>query len=132
MAPDMGAPVAVIGAGGSGLLVAAALRRAGAEFDLLEARDGVGGTWRYDERGDGSACYESLVANTSKLRMAVGGHAIPGRPWQYARHDEMLAYFERFADEEDLRRSIRLGWRLAEARPEPDGGWALTSAGGDT
>src|SRR4051794_21492405 len=132
MAPDMGAPVAVIGAGGSGLLAAAALRRAGVEFELVEARDGVGGTWRYDERGDGSACYESLVANTSKLRMAVGGRAIPGRPWQYARHDEMLAYLERFADEEDLRRSITLGWRVEAARPEPEGGWALTNSDGET
>jgi cation diffusion facilitator CzcD-associated flavoprotein CzcO len=102
------------------------------EFELLEARDGVGGTWRYDESGDGSACYESLVANTSKLRMAVGGRAISGRPWQYASHREMLAYFERFADEEDLRRSIRLGWRVAEARPADGGGWSLTNAEGET
>src|SRR4051794_34770280 len=133
MTPDMGAPVAVIGAGGSGLLAAAALRRAGVEFELLEARDGVGGTWRYDESGDGSACYESLVANTSKLRMAIGGRAIPGRPWQYAGHAEMCAYLERFADEEDLRRSLSLGWRVEEARPEPDGGgWTLTSSAGET
>ena len=75
-------PVAVIGAGGAGLLAAAALRRAGVAFEVLEARDGVGGTWRYDEDGSGSACYRSLVANTSKLRMSVGRKRIPGRPWE--------------------------------------------------
>ena len=130
----MGAPVAVIGGGGSGLLAAAALRRAGVEFELLEARDGVGGTWRYDEHGASSACYESLVANTSKLRMAVGGRAIPGRPWEYARHAEMLAYLEELADAEDLRRSIRLGWRVEAARPSGEDGdrWALTSSDGET
>src|SRR3954465_3299277 len=115
-------PVAVIGAGGSGVLAALALRREGVDFELLEARDGIGGTWRFDEDGDGSACYASLVANTSKLRMGVGRRRVPGRPWQYAGHEEMLAYFERFADEEDLRRSIRLGWRVAEAVREADTG----------
>ena len=34
-------PVAVIGAGGSGLLTAAALSRSGVAFELLEARDGL-------------------------------------------------------------------------------------------
>src|SRR3954468_14290035 len=111
------APVAVIGAGGSGLLTAAALRRAGIAFEVLEARDGVGGTWRIDEDGDGSACYESLVANTSKLRMSVGRRRIPGKPWQYAGHREMCAYLERFADDEDLRSAIRLNWRVESARP---------------
>jgi hypothetical protein len=126
--PD--APVAVVGAGGSGLLTAAALRRAGVPFEVLEARDGVGGTWRIDEEGDGSACYASLVANTSKLRMSIGSRRIPGRPWQYAGHAEMRAYFERFAEEEDLRSSIRFGWRVESARVDGDG-WVLTSRGED-
>jgi hypothetical protein len=124
------APVAVIGAGGSGLLAAAALRRAGVPFEVLEARDGVGGTWRIDEKGDGSACYASLVANTSKLRMSVGSQRIPGRPWQYAGHAEMRAYFERFAKEEDLLSAIRFGWRVEAARPA-GGAWVLTSRGGE-
>jgi cation diffusion facilitator CzcD-associated flavoprotein CzcO len=42
-------PVAVIGPGGSGLLAAAALSRSGVAFEVLEARRGIGGTWRYDE-----------------------------------------------------------------------------------
>ena len=63
--------VGVIGAGGSGVAAATALQRAGIDFEVLEARDGVGGTWRYDPEGDGSACYASLVANTSKLRMQI-------------------------------------------------------------
>ncbi|MFL5780488.1 MAG: flavin-containing monooxygenase [Thermoleophilaceae bacterium] len=122
-------PVAVVGGGGSGLLAAAALRRAGVRFELLEARDGIGGTWRYDEDGSGSACYASLVANTSKLRMSFGGRRIAGRPWQYARHDEILSHLEAFADDEHLRPHIRLGWRVTNARQEDDG-WVLTEEGG--
>jgi cation diffusion facilitator CzcD-associated flavoprotein CzcO len=123
-------PVAVVGAGGSGLHAAAALRRAGVRFEVLDGRDGIGGTWRYDEAGNGSACYASLVANTSKLRMAFGGRPIAGRPWQYASHDEMLEHLESFTDEEDLRAHIRLGWHVGEARPE-DGGWTLMTERGD-
>jgi cation diffusion facilitator CzcD-associated flavoprotein CzcO len=115
-------PVAVVGAGGSGLHAAAALRRAGVRFEVLDGRDGIGGTWRYDEAGNGSACYASLVANTSKLRMAFGGRRIAGRPWQYASHDEMLEHLESFTDEEDPRAHIRLGWHVGEARPEDGAG----------
>jgi hypothetical protein len=99
-------------------------------FEVLEARDGVGGTWRYDPEGTGSAAYASLVANTSKLRMSVGRGRIPGRPWEYAAHAEMLAYLERLADEERLRPSIRLGWRVTGLRSE-DGGWTVSSEAGE-
>ena len=73
-------PIAVVGAGGSGIAMATALRRAGLAFEVLEARDGLGGTWRYDPDGDGSACYRSLVANTSKLRTQMSFRKMGGRP----------------------------------------------------
>jgi dimethylaniline monooxygenase (N-oxide forming) len=111
-------------------MAAAALRRAGVDFELLEARDGVGGTWRYDPDGEGSACYASLVTNTSKLKTSLAGRRIPGRPWGYAAHAEMLAYLEAVADGEHLRPHLRCGWRVERARREGEG-WALTSAAGE-
>lgn len=123
-------PVVVIGAGGSGLLTAAALKSAGVDFEVLEARDGVGGTWRYDEHGTGSAAYASLIANTSKLRMSVGRRRIPGRPWQYAGHAEMLAYLEQLAEDEGLLPHMRFGWRVTAVRRDGDG-WALRSGEGE-
>jgi dimethylaniline monooxygenase (N-oxide forming) len=112
------------------MAVAAALKRAGLDFEVLEARDGVGGSWRYDPEGDGSACYESLVANTSKLRMQILGRKIGGRPWQYAAHSEMLGYFESIADSEGLRPHLRLGWRVTAAN-YADGAWTLRGANGE-
>ena len=122
--------VGVIGAGGSGVAVATALQRAGLDFEILEARDGVGGSWRYDPEGDGSACYASLVANTSKLRMQIFGRRIGGRLWQYASHREMLGYLESIADHEGLRRHLRPRWRVAAAS-HADGAWTLQSASGE-
>ena len=73
----------MIGAGGSGILAATALTRAGLHVEICEARDGVGGTWRYDPDGNGSACYASLVTNTIRLRTSPAAKRIPGRPWQH-------------------------------------------------
>ena len=121
-----GGVVGIIGAGGSGILAATALRRRGIPFELLEARDGVGGTWRYDPDGTGSAAYASLVMNTSKLATSPRALRIPGPPWQYAKRAEMGDYMERLVDDQDLRRDIRLNWRVEEARPN-DTGWTLVS-----
>jgi dimethylaniline monooxygenase (N-oxide forming) len=122
--------IAVVGAGGSGIAVATALQRAGLDFEVLEARDGVGGSWRYDPEGGGSACYASLVANTSKLRMQILGRKIGGPLWQYASHSEMLGYLESIADREGLRPHLRLGWRVTAAN-HADGAWTLRSANGE-
>ena len=122
--------IGVVGAAGSGIAVATSLQRAGLDFEVLEARDGVGGSWRYDPDGDGSACYASLVANTSKLRMQILGRKIGGPLWQYASHSEMRGYFESIADSEGLRPHLRLGWRVATAN-HADGAWTLRSANGE-
>jgi len=121
-----GGVVGVIGAGGSGILTATALRRRGIPFELLEARDGVGGTWRYDPEGTGSAAYASLVMNTSKLATSPRARRIPGPPWHYAKRAEMGDYMERLVDDQDVRRDIHLNWRVEEARPT-DTGWTLVS-----
>jgi hypothetical protein len=122
--------VAVVGAGGSGIAAATALKRAGLRFDVLEARNGLGGTWRYDPDGYGSACYRSLVANTSKLRTQMGFRRIDGRPWQYASHTEMLGYLESIAEAEGLRPHLHFGWRAASAEHR-DGQWVLRSETGE-
>jgi dimethylaniline monooxygenase (N-oxide forming) len=124
------ATVGVIGAGGSGILAATYLHRRGIPFELLEARDGVGGTWHYDPAGAGSAAYESLVMNTSKLATSPSALRIPGRPWRYATREEMKQYMERLVDRESLRERIRLGWRVSEAVPDADG-WTLRNELGE-
>ena len=125
-----GETVGVIGAGGSGILAAVYLRRHQIPFEVLEARDGVGGTWHYASDGDGSAAYDSLVMNTTKLASSPAAMRIPGRPWHYAERAEMKRYLERLVDREDLRGYIRLAWRVSEAVPTAEG-WTLRSDAGE-
>jgi hypothetical protein len=125
-----GVKVGVIGAGGSGIATGVALAQAGHEFEILEARDGVGGTWLYSPDGEGSACYASLVTNTSKLRTSLRAARIPGRPWQYAHHTEMCEYLEGIVERYGLRERIRLGRRVAAAACD-DGGWVVHTSHGE-
>lgn len=124
-------PIGVIGAGGSGLLAATALVREGLPVEIVEARAGVGGTWRYDPDGDGSACYASLVTNTSRLKTSPAVRRIPGRPWQYVPHAEMAAYFEDLTDRFELRQRLRLNWRVVKGAPDGTG-WLLHNDDGET
>ncbi|HUA73152.1 MAG TPA: NAD(P)/FAD-dependent oxidoreductase [Solirubrobacteraceae bacterium] len=124
------ATVGVIGAGGSGILAAAYLRRRGISFELLEARDAVGGTWHYDAEGTGSAAYDSLVMNTSRLSTSPAALRIPGRPWRYATRAEMQRYMERLVEREALREHVRLGWRVTQAVSGAEG-WTLQSDAGE-
>ncbi len=98
--------VAIIGAGFGGLGVAVALRRAGIDdLAIIEADDGVGGTWRRNTY-PGAAC--DIQSHLYSFSFA------PNRSWSrtYARQPEILAYLESVADDFDLRRHLMLKTRV--------------------
>ncbi len=105
--------VAIIGAGFGGMAAAVALRRSGIDdLVLIEADDGVGGTWRRNTY-PGAAC--DIQSHLYSFSFAQN------RSWSrtYARQPEILAYLESVADAMDLRRHLVLGTRLREARWNP-------------
>ncbi|GFG93920.1 flavin-containing monooxygenase [Mycobacterium bourgelatii] len=102
--------VAIIGAGFGGLGVAVALRRRGiGDLVIIEAADGVGGTWRRNTY-PGAAC--DIQSHLYSFSFA------PNKSWSrtYARQPEILAYLESVADEFDLRRHLMLETRVHSAR----------------
>ncbi|QLL07700.1 flavin-containing monooxygenase [Mycobacterium vicinigordonae] len=102
--------VAIIGAGFGGLGAAVALRRVGIDdLVILEAADGVGGTWRRNTY-PGAAC--DIQSHLYSFSFA------PNKSWSrtYARQPEILAYLESVADDFDLRRHLMLGTRATSAR----------------
>jgi cation diffusion facilitator CzcD-associated flavoprotein CzcO len=104
--------VVVVGAGFAGLYMLHNLRRAGFTALVLEAGDGVGGTW-YWNRYPGARC------DVQSLEYSFGFDEELEQEWdwteRYATQPEILRYLEHVADRFDLRRDIRFGTRVVAA-----------------
>jgi cation diffusion facilitator CzcD-associated flavoprotein CzcO len=76
---------------------------------IIEAADGIGGTWRRNTY-PGAAC--DIQSHLYSFSFA------PNRSWSrtYARQPEILAYLESVADHFDLRRHLMLGTRVRTVR----------------
>jgi cation diffusion facilitator CzcD-associated flavoprotein CzcO len=117
---------AVIGCGFSGLALAAALKRAGRRFVVLEQAAQPGGTW-WHNRYPGAAC--DIPSNLYSLA------AFPNPNWtrRFPPQPEIEAYLNRCADAAGVRGAIRLGVRVRAAHwDEEDCAWRVICAGGET
>ena len=121
--------VIVVGAGFAGMYMLHRLRGLGMRALVIEAGDGVGGTW-YWNRYPGARCDgESLFYSYSfddDLQQEWN--------WteRYARQPEILAYANHVADRFDLRRDIRFDTRVTAATwDEASLCWSVETATGD-
>lgn len=123
-APDV--DVLIVGSGFSGLCMALELQRAGrASFLILEKASDIGGTWR-DNTYPGCAC--DVPSHLYSLSFA------PQADWSrmYAGQAEIQTYMQGLVDRYDLRRSIRFGTALTEARWDEGARlWRATTATGE-
>ena len=124
-----GAPkrrIVIIGSGFSGLCLGIQLRRVGIQsFTILEKADRLGGTWR-DNTYPGAACDVPSIAYCFSFEQKTDWSRI------WAPHDEIQAYMEHCADKYDLRRHVRFGVEVAEARFEEAAGlWRLRTTAGE-
>ena len=105
--------VVVVGAGFAGLYMLHRLRGLGFSTVVLEAADGVGGTW-YWNRYPGARCDIMSVDYSYSFDPELE------REWQwsekYATQPEILAYANHVADKYDLRKDIRFATRVQQAR----------------
>ncbi|MBF4161627.1 NAD(P)/FAD-dependent oxidoreductase [Nocardioides acrostichi] len=119
-------PVVVIGCGMSGLLAALRLRQAGHPVTVVEKNDGPGGTWR-----------ENTYPGA---RVDVANHYYcysfaPNEEWSqfFATQPELLAYFERVAEEHDVPAMTRFGVEVTDCTwHEEQGRWQVTLDDGST
>jgi cation diffusion facilitator CzcD-associated flavoprotein CzcO len=116
--------VAIIGAGMSGLCMAAKLQDAGIDsFTIFEKADDVGGTWR-DNTYPGLACDVPSRYYAYSFRPNPNWtHLLPPGP-------EIRDYFRQVTDERGIRPHIRFGASVTRAEYD-DGKWLLTTAGGE-
>ncbi|UOE44278.1 flavin-containing monooxygenase [Agromyces larvae] len=126
-------PIAVIGAGPSGLAAARALDRAGIPFEVFEAGDDVGGLWNIDNPR--STVYESAHLISSRTTTEFAEFPMDSTT-DYPGHRELMRYFRAFAERFGLRDRIRFGTRVTRVEPV-DGdasgasGWLVTTSGPD-
>jgi len=132
-------PIALIGAGPSGLAGARALSRAGLSFHGFEAGADVGGLWNIDNPR--STMYESAHLISSRTTTEFAEFPMRSTA-DYPGHRELLEYFRAYADRFGLREHFRFGTKVTSVEPLPvaDGetpganGWRLTAVtdAGDT
>lgn len=116
--------VAIIGAGMSGLCMAAKLQDAGIHtFTIFEKADDVGGTWR-DNTYPGLSCDVPSRFYSYSFR--------PNPDWSrfMAPGPEIHSYFQQVADERGIRPHIRFGTDVHSARFD-DGRWQIATSGGE-
>ena len=128
-APDAdaleGLEVVIIGAGMSGLYAGIQLQQAGIPFVILEKNAAVGGTW-YEN------IYPGCGVDTPNHFYSYAFE--PNYEWShfFAKRDELWNYFEKVADKYDLRKHIRLGTEMADARyDEAEAIWHITAHDAD-
>jgi cation diffusion facilitator CzcD-associated flavoprotein CzcO len=120
--------VLVVGAGITGIYQLYRAREAGFSALLLEAGDGVGGTWfwnRYPGAQFDSESYTYAYLFSEEL--------FDEWEWQehFAHQPEIERYLNHVVDRFDLRRAIRFGARVVSAvYDESSGTWAVTVEGG--
>jgi cation diffusion facilitator CzcD-associated flavoprotein CzcO/acetyl esterase/lipase len=121
--------VAVVGAGFAGLYLLHRLRKAGFKAVALEEAGDVGGTW-YWNRYPGARC----DIQTIDYSYTFDPELETAWTWseKYATQPEILRYLGFVADRYDLRRDIRFGTKVTEARwDETAERWLLTTDNGN-
>lgn len=103
----------VVGAGFAGLHLLHRARSLGFRVEVVEAADGVGGTWWWN-RYPGARC------DVESLEYSYSWDDELQQEWhwteRYAGQPEILRYLDHVADRFDLRRDIRLSTRVTAAR----------------
>ena len=122
--------VLVVGAGITGIYQLYRAREAGFSVQLLEAGDGVGGTWFWNRypgaRFDSESYTYGYLFSKELFDEWEWGEHFAGQP-------EIERYLNHVVDRFDLRRHMRFGAPVVSARfDESAGTWAVTTDDGAT
>ncbi len=124
MAQKRAVNIAIIGAGMSGLCMAAKLQDAGIDtYTIFEKADEVGGTWRDNT-------YPGLTCDVPSRFYSYTFRPNPGWSHLFPPGGEIQSYFGQVATERGIRRHIRFGTEVTSARYQ-DGRWRVAIADGE-
>lgn len=121
--------VLIVGAGFSGLYTLHRFRERGYSVRVLEAADGIGGTWYWN-------AYPGARCDAESIDYSYSFSPELEQEWnwteRYAAQPEILRYVEHVVDRFDLRRDIRTGARVVSAAyDEDDARWDVGIESGE-
>ncbi len=116
--PESLVETVIIGAGQAGLATGHHLKRRGRPFVILDTAARVGDQWRQQ--------WDTLRLYTPAQYDGLPGLPFPAKRWTFPGKDQVADYLEQYAAEQDL--PIRLNTRVHGIRPEPGGGYVVTTA----
>lgn len=109
----------IIGAGPSGLAVAAKLAAAGVDYDHVERHHGVGGLWDIDNPH--TPMYESAHFISSTRHSGFPGRPFPADAADYPSRTVIHDYLRDFAADTGVGERIRFGVAVTGITPDPGG-----------
>lgn len=118
--------IGIIGAGPGGMALGILLARAGfGDFTIFDREDGVGGTWRINT-------YPGLACDVKSHLYSFSFDLNPNWSRLWSEQPEILDYFERCADANDLRPHLKLRTQIDSAGWDADTRrWCLTTNTGE-
>ena len=116
----MSPPVAIVGAGPTGLAVAAVLKQQGVESVLFERSDAIGDSWRRR--------YARLHLHTVRWLSGLPGLPVSRSAGKWVAKDDYAAYLEAYARHHGL--EPRLGVEVQRV-DRGEAGWTLRTSAGD-
>jgi len=118
--------IGIVGAGPGGIALGILLARAGfRDFTIFDREDGVGGTWRINT-------YPGLACDVKSHLYSFSFDLNPRWSRLWSAQPEILEYFERCVNEQDLQAHLRLGTEIRSAQWDGHTNrWRLTTAKGE-
>lgn len=104
--------------------MAAALKKHGVLFDIVDAGRGVGGNWQH-------GVYRSAHIVSSKKATEFADFPMPADYPDFPSADQMLAYLEDFAKSRDLVRCCEFGKTVEHVATGQNDRWNVTFKGGE-
>jgi len=127
------ARVCIIGAGCSGLTAIKNMVQVGLKNVVCyEQNPWVGGNWKYTaEVGHSSVCSTTHIIS-SKWLSAYTDYPMPDHYPDYPSHQQVLDYFESYADHFGLREYIRFNSKIESIDKNADNQWIVKTSNGDS
>ncbi len=125
--------ICIIGAGCSGLAAIKAFQDAGlTNITCFEQNDQIGGNWVYTGHVSHSSVCETTFLISSKTMSAYEGFPMPEHYPEYPSHRQVLAYFQAFADEYELRKYIEFNISVEHISKNADDTWTVRTSKGES